>query len=152
LDKIPSLKLLKKEIEKPDIQDSINFLKSKSTDLAKYEDIEDLVFQVSIDSPPKELRGFNFHFLRVRAAVARGLWSRGIFIGLSVIDELLFSRIRDAYSKDPVLELLTIIKDNDVHKPGFVLYPIHSMGVNGVGFLESYYDHRPILYARVSHF
>jgi hypothetical protein len=76
------------------------------------------------------------NFRVVRAALAKALWSRGLFIGLSVLDDLLFGAFRDNRIADPITRSLSVIKDNDVHKPGFVLYPIHSLGVNGVGFLE----------------
>lgn len=82
------------------------------------------------------MRGVDFNFRRVRTALAKALWSRGLFIGLSVLDDLLFAAFRDNTISDPITHALAVIKNNDVHKPGFVLYPIHSLGVNGVGFLE----------------
>lgn len=134
--KLPTIAKLKHEIETVDVSRSISFLKSKSVELAKFEDVEDLVFQVDLDHPQAHLRGVDFNFRVVRAAVAKALWSRGLFIGLSVLDDLLFGAFRDNRIADPIGHSLSVIRDNDVHKPGFVLYPIHSLGVNGVGFLE----------------
>ena len=134
--RLPTIATLKHEIETANVSRSIGFLKSKSLDLQKFEDIEDLVFQIDLDHPPAHLRGVDFNFRVVRAALAKALWSRGFFIGLSVLDDLLFGAFRDNRIADPIGHSLSVIRDNDVHKPGFVLYPIHSLGVNGVGFLE----------------
>jgi hypothetical protein len=50
--KLPTIATLKQEIETADVSRSINFLKSKAVELAKFEDVEDLVFQVDLDHPP----------------------------------------------------------------------------------------------------
>lgn len=134
--KLPVISTLKQEIETAEVAKSITFLNSKSHELAKFEDIEDFAFQIDLDNPPAPLKGVDFNFRRVRAALAKALWSRGLFIGLSVLDDLLFSAFRSNVVSDPIAHSLRIIKDNAVHKPGFVLYPIHSLGVNGVGFVE----------------
>jgi len=134
--KIDSTSILKREIENATIAQSISFLSSRQAILEHFEDIEDFVFRVDLDHPPKELRGFEYHFQQVRAGLARALWKRGLFIGLSVLDDLLFSGFRSKPPSDAIAHALTIIKDNDVHKPGFILYPIHSLGINGAGFFE----------------
>jgi hypothetical protein len=134
--KLPDTGFLKRQIETVKVKQSITFLRAKHSDLAKYEDVEDLVFRVDLDNPPLELRGFDYHFRQVRRAFSKALWERGIYIGLSVIDQLLFSGFRLAPPIDPVVRALNVIRDNGVHKAGFVLYPIHSMGINSVGFFE----------------
>jgi hypothetical protein len=134
--KLPAVQRLKREIETPKVSQSLSFLKDKQSWLEKYQDIEDLVFQVDLDNPPAELRGFEYHFQQVRLALAKALWERGAFIGLSVLDDLLFSSIRMPSPTDPIVRALSIVKDNGVHKSGFVLYPIHSLGINSVGFFE----------------
>ena len=73
---------------------------------------------------------------------------RGIYIGLSVIDELLFSGFRLAPPTDPIARALNAIRDNSVHEAGFVLYPIHSMGINSVGFFELFSKDRVQLAVR----
>ena len=134
--KLPAVQRLKREIETPKVSQSLSFLKDKQSWLERYQDIEDLVFQVDLDNPPAELRGFEYHFQQVRLALAKALWERGVFIGLSVLDDLLFSSIRMPSPTDPIVRALSIVKDNGVHKSGFVLYPIHSLGINSVGFFE----------------
>jgi hypothetical protein len=134
--KLPAISKLKKEIETFEINKSVAFLRSKQPHIERFRDIEDLVYEIDLENPPAALRGLDYHFKKVRTALAKALWSRGLFIGLSVLDDLLFSSIRTAAVSDPISKCLTVIKDNDVHKPGFVLYPIHSLGVNGVGFFE----------------
>jgi hypothetical protein len=63
--------------------------------------------------------------------------SNGIFIGSSVIDDLLYSAVRDPSVKHPVLRVLEVVRENGIHRPGVVLYPLHSFGISGAGFLES---------------
>src|SRR4051812_40932330 len=109
--RLPNTKALKREIETSDVVRSSIFLTSKATELMKYEDIEDLVLQVDLDNPPPELKGFDQNFRRVRTALARTLWSRGIFVGLSILDELLFSAIRSNTSADPIGQVFNAIKD-----------------------------------------
>jgi hypothetical protein len=136
ISKLPSIPSLKAEVETAVVLKSIAFLKSKQTALEHFLDIEDLYLNIDMDNPPKDLRGFEYHFHKVSAAFARLLWGKGVFIGLSVLDDLLFSGFRAKPPSDPLRQALTTIKDNDVHKPGFVLFPIHSLGINGVGFFE----------------
>jgi hypothetical protein len=50
--KLPTIATLKQEIETANVSRSIGFLKSKSVELAKFEDVEDLVFHVDLDHPP----------------------------------------------------------------------------------------------------
>jgi hypothetical protein len=80
--KLPTIAVLKQEIETAKVSRAIDFLKSKSVDLAKFEDVEDFVFQVDFDHPPTNLRGVDFNFRVVRAALAKTLWSRGLFYWL----------------------------------------------------------------------
>jgi len=119
--KLPATEFLKRQIETVKVKQSIAFLRAKHSDLAKYEDVEDLVFHVDFDNPPAELRGFDYHFRQVRRTFSKALWERGIYIGLSVIDELLFSGFRLAPPIDPVVRALNVIRDNGVtlhSKPG----------------------------------
>lgn len=54
--KIESTSILKREIENATIAQSISFLSSRQAILERFEDIEDFVFQIDLDHPPKELR------------------------------------------------------------------------------------------------
>jgi len=59
-----------------------------------------------------------------------------VFLGISVIDQMLFDSLRYAADPDPVRLLFKRIKDYGLHRPGFVLYPLHSFGILGMGFVS----------------
>lgn len=57
-----------------------------------------------------------------------------MFIGISVVETLLFDCLRDNTVADPVAEVFARIKNFGLHHPGFILYPLHSFGIMGLGF------------------
>src|SRR5206468_2130801 len=80
------------------------------------------------------VKGITFHFVCVRAAIARELWTREFYVGVSVLDSLLFGALK-ANSSTPVLDLFQTLIAAEIHSPGFVVYPIHSLGLLGAGVL-----------------
>lgn len=89
------------------------------------------------DPITKDLKGFEYHFNVVRKQVLQILRSRSVFIGASIVDDLLFTAIRDSGVPAPVKSVLKIIHDNGIYKPGVVLYPLHSFSIAGAGFFEA---------------
>ncbi|MGE0327255.1 MAG: hypothetical protein AB7K71_18380 [Polyangiaceae bacterium] len=114
------------------LADSASFLTSKSRELQKYQGIEHLV-TASVDDQLR--KAVEHHMVLVRAQIARELWGRQLFIGVSVLDDLLFRAIVDG-SSNPVLRTLELIRDNELHHPGFVVFPVHSFGLLGAGALH----------------
>lgn len=114
------------------VQQSVAYVVLKRGFLGKYEDLEDYAFK-NCDTCPPELKGFEHHFVQIRASLARHLWASGLFIGTNVLDTLLFWAIRDPTVTDPISCVLKQIKDFGLHRPGFVVYPIHSLGFCGEG-------------------
>jgi hypothetical protein len=107
---------------------------SKSAELAKYGGIEQFV-----TAPPQAQPGLRaaieHHLVLVRSRLARELWGRELFVGVSVLDDLLFRSLVSGKSS-PVLETLELIRDNGLHHPGFVIFPVHSFGVLGAAALD----------------
>jgi hypothetical protein len=75
-----------------------------------------------------------YHLIQVRAALARQLWQRRLFVGVTVLDELLFRAIRRRLP-DPVLEVLAWLADSPLTRPAYVIYPLYSLGLLGAGLL-----------------
>ena len=57
------------------------------------------------------------------ADIARNLWSNEVFIGVDVIDRLLFGVIHSGKGSYAVTAFFDLIQNAELHKPGFVLYP-----------------------------
>lgn len=82
-----------------------------------------------------EAKALVHHFTQVRSAIARALWSREIFIGIDIIDELVFYGAQDHKVADLILEVLTRIRDGHMNRPGLIIFPVHSFGVLSAGLL-----------------
>jgi hypothetical protein len=85
-----------------------------------------------------QLPACEHHFIRIRSALARFLWSREYYIGVSVLDSLLFQAVGHSATNDPLRWTLETIRDLGLHRPGFVLYPLHSIGFLGAGLLRAF--------------
>jgi len=116
------------------------YLTSKSQELKKYQGVEDLVTAPQ-DDQPKLRKAVEHHMRLLRAQLARELWGRQLFIGVSVLDDLLFHAVVEG-AGNPVLRTLELIRDNELHYPGFVVFPVHTFGVLGAGLLHSFTNAR----------
>ncbi len=130
----PKLIALAGQVTTQQLRNSSAFLISKRPALSGYEDVEDLALALA-ENPDPVLKGFEHHFKTARNAILRKLWSKGVLIGISVVESLLFSALCDSSVADPVAEVFRRIKDFGLHRPGFVLYPLHSFGIVGFGLL-----------------
>lgn len=83
----------------------------------------------------KTAKALVHHFTQVRSAIAHALWSREIFIGIEVIDELTFYGARDDNVSNLILECLTRIRDGHMNRPGLIIFPVHTFGVLSAGLL-----------------
>jgi hypothetical protein len=137
LKRIPSFGAIRKEIEDSTVTASLQFLAAHSAVLQPFPDLETYAFAAP-DPLPKDLRAFEYHFNVVRWQFLKTLRSHGVFLGSSIIDELLFASIRDFSVKHPVKEVLEIVRRNGIYHPGMVVYPLHSFGISGAGFLEAW--------------
>jgi len=134
--RIPSINTLQSEIENTSVTKSLQFLLGRRGILTPYSDLEGYAFSAP-EPLTKELKGFEYHFNIVRKQILQVLRSHSVFIGGSIVDDLLFTAIKDSALAPPVKTVLKIIQDNGIHKPGVVLYPLHSFSIAGVGFLEA---------------
>lgn len=77
-------------------------------------------------------RAVDYHFAQLRAPLVSALWERDLFVGVTVIDELIFSAARRG-ANDIVLDVLQWLAASQVTKPGYIIYPLHSFGIKGAG-------------------
>jgi hypothetical protein len=111
-----------------DVAKSLDWLTKNADQLARWETVEDWVLDTGGESGPIPV-----HFMKVRAEMARQLWTRGLYVGVTVIDELLWAAVSagEAY---PVLAVLHRLVDSHALDPTYVLYPLHSFGLRGQGY------------------
>ncbi|MGC2505191.1 MAG: hypothetical protein WA369_00935, partial [Candidatus Acidiferrales bacterium] len=105
--RFPSLKTLQKEIEDKTVTKSLQFLISRRDLVKVYSDLEEYAFSAP-DPLTKELKGFEYHFIVVRNQILRVLRAHEVFIGSSVIDDLLFGVAKDPSESFPIIALLRV--------------------------------------------
>lgn len=142
---------------KQSVDQSLKFLISNATQLQRYDGIDDLVCEADRElvrgsrdprwSEDERLVAVSkntaivHHLTVVRSALARALWVGEVFIGVSVLDDLLFSAIDGGYS-DPLAEVAGWIADQHLTESGLIVFPLHSFGILGAGALHAFTDER----------
>jgi hypothetical protein len=114
---------------------SVAFLVDNRADLEGFEDVEDFVFS-SGPVPQHHRAGFEHHLTVVRQSLARVLWSHGIFIGVSVLDSVLFHAVAHTPAESPVEWVIGYIRSQGLHGSGLVVHPLHSFGILGAGLFR----------------
>jgi hypothetical protein len=117
------------------VQSSLTFLIGRREALGGFPNLEDLFIEPP-DPLPVGLKGVEHHLNVVCGRFRVTLYSHQVFIGGSVLDQLVFDMVRNHEIDDPISEALDAIRSAGIHKPGVVLYPLHSFGLLGVGLLE----------------
>ena len=133
--KLPNNKKLKQIIETGAFKSSLAFLTSRRDALTPFRSLEDLFVEID-EKSPASLNGVEAHLQKVCWSFRKTLYSYSVFIGGSVLDQILYDKIRDAAVPDAVMAALVLIRSVGIHKPGVILYPIHSLGLLGVGLWE----------------
>lgn len=116
------------------VEQSLHYLKSKQSTVAAYRDFDTFVARKG-EADPKPGNAIEHHLFKLRAAIARSLWRRQAFIGIEVIDQLLFDVV--AHSADFILkDFFDALFAHGIPSRGVIVYPLHSFGVLGLGFLS----------------
>ncbi|WFU14687.1 HEPN domain-containing protein [Bradyrhizobium sp. CB3481] len=113
------------------IQQSENFLAAKHNQLSCLESVEDLVLDETKLSEG-DRQAIEHHILNIRAATARALWSKEIYVGPSLLDEFVFSTAKQG-GPGVAARVLTNLATAGAETPGFVLYPLTSFGMKMSG-------------------
>jgi hypothetical protein len=118
---------------------SISFLSIRRGILDKYQTFDDFIYDLAADPRPPDLSGFDHHLVVVRDAVLRVLRSNMVFVGPSVIEELVFDAFKgNAPGADPLTWLFETVRDAGLHEPGLLIFPLHSTGILGFGFARGF--------------
>lgn len=127
------------------VADSVAYLVSHAPSLARWEDAEDLgVAAYALDAPDSSARAVAHHLEVVRGELARQLWSRQVFVGVTVLDELLFEAARDG-SADPVLTVAKQLKSRKRDMSSLLVLPLHSFGISAGGLLRPFGKQDPLV-------
>ena len=141
--RFPSPKQVVKNVNSKETRDSVNYLIQQQQVIQQYKDIEDFIlrdeeYTTNTNTPPGTLKGCEYHLLNLRNILIKELRARNFFIGISVLEEVLFQNFKQANNNNPVISTFESIRDAGVLRAGFVVYPLHSLGVIYGGILKSY--------------
>lgn len=114
--------------------DSYKYLAAHRAILEAFDSFDDMVW-ASANSPTKELTAYEFHFVKIRNELLKALWSKTVYLGRTLAEEIIFAaiKINDAPFHE---KIVSIIETNNLHEPGLIVYPLSSFGIYGAGFGE----------------
>ena len=117
------------------IHESENYLHRQHNVISGFDTIDDFVVngETSIDN--NTYRGCLHHFMQIRTGLARALWTSECYIGISLLDDLVF-QLAKASNKRIYRDAIDYVRNSNVMEAGFVLYPLHGFGVQMPGRLE----------------
>lgn len=95
---------------------------------AGFASVEDIATRDAKSIDVKWQRGFDHHLRHLRGGISRTFMRADCFVGLSVIDDMIFASVK-ACSPDIALNVFTTVIANGLHDPGMVVFPIHGLGV-----------------------
>ena len=111
------------------VREALKYLATHHNTLAAYSDVEALAVEGEVNLPPNTYKGLMFHLLAIRRELSRVLWRDEIFVGASLIDEVVFQQVKtdpsNAYDNTHALLLR-----RGADRSGFVLYPLHGFGLS----------------------
>ncbi|MDR5010860.1 HEPN domain-containing protein [Agrobacterium fabacearum] len=109
------------------VNQSDAFLASKHNQLNLFNSIDHLVTDEKKLSD-SERGAIEHHIVNIRAAIARSLWSKEIYVGTSLLDEHVLACAKQGGGGVPG-KMLSDLASAGVERPGFVLYPLTSFGM-----------------------
>lgn len=133
--RFPSIRELSEKILTAKVRGSIGYIHAHCAEIKRFGDVEDFVYEL-VECPTATLRGIAHHLSIVSSYTTQSLWEAGIFIGSSVVDQIIFVRLRGGSGENSVEEALAFLRDTGLHKGGMVVYPLHSFGIYSAGILK----------------
>jgi hypothetical protein len=124
------------------VADSLGYLVAHRAELVAYDSPEALGIAVNEAGATKGERALVFHMDAVRNSLAREFWTRHLYIGPSVLGDLLFHFTRDAAVADPLLATLELLRDRRAARPGLLVMALHSFGIQGAGIMHTWTKQR----------
>jgi hypothetical protein len=112
--------------------------------IQRFQDFDDFIFRgEQIDA--RAAAAVEHNLLQLRAGLARVLWSNEVFIGIDIIDRVLFDLVVSGKAPNLVTSFLHFVQEKGIHRAGFVVYTLHSLGVLGLGFYRFFEKSLPYL-------
>jgi len=138
--RFPSSKSIAKIVASRELTNSVNYLIKNKSLLSKFSNVEALVLrdQDEFAAIDNQLKGCEYHLLLIRQKLRREFYARNLFLGNSVLDDVLFTKFANPSSSDPIFDALELIKESGVLQRGFIVYPVHSFGVLWRGLFAAY--------------
>lgn len=109
------------------LNNSENYLLAKHNLLTQFDGVENLVTSEGLLSEADK-SGILHHLLNLRSAVARSLWTSGIYVGISVLDEFVLGVAKKG-QPDICNAVIAELRQAGAETPGFVLYPLTEFGL-----------------------
>lgn len=110
------------------VSDAEAWLSTQHNVIGSFSSLEELVVEGEDNLDKSTYNGILYHATMLRAEILKALWSNEIYIGMSIVDELIFNFSKDltAPTSSQVLQYLTTTQAGTA---GFVLYPLHGVGL-----------------------
>lgn len=134
--KMPSISKLADEILKDSSVDkSVSCLMKKKTVLRQYESLVDIVLDDLMTE--KDRKFYEHHFGNIAVSFFRCFHKRKVYISFTAIYDILFYVFKQKYrSKKSIVEnSLDWVKKLSYHKKSVIVFPVHSFGILGLGWL-----------------
>jgi len=129
------------------VQTAEAYLQNKHNELGAYESLEALGVDGEEHLDQSTYSGLMHHMLVIRSELAKVLWRHEIYIGISIIDELVFQSAKKAPAQI-CQDVLSFLSKSHAGNSGFVLYPLHGFGIEQAPFLRSDPELKPFLHFR----
>jgi hypothetical protein len=113
------------------IADLIAALLADGKRLDAYKDVEDLAIK-AYEDPGSDADGLAERMLPIRNEIAHEFWSRDLLVAIEIIDHLLFKALKHPEDGPPVRQVLEVLRDARVEATGFVVFAVHSLGLESV--------------------
>lgn len=113
------------------ISDAEAYLGRKHNELNTFDTLEHLVVDGEDTLEIGTYGGLSHHLMAIRAGLARALWKAEVYVGISIIDELIFQAAKNK-SGNIVQEVMSFLTTSRIGNAGFVLYPLHGFGIGTV--------------------
>ena len=92
---------------------------------------------IKADDGDTNAKAYEYHMTKIRNALIHVLWGNEIFIGVTIIENLVFHSFKDTKVIDPVSHIASILLDiHDLGK-GVAVFPVHSVRLPTTPFAES---------------
>ncbi len=120
---------------KKSVERAKNYLDQNRIKLKSYSDVGDMA--IKADEGDENAKACEFHMTQIRNALIHILWGNEIFIGATIIENLIFYSFKDTKVQDSISHIAGIILDiHDLGK-GVAVFPIHSVRLPTTLFAKS---------------